>query len=315
MRWLEYRPSRKTVVTLLMLLSALSLVFPPKITDAPKHTMQLLAPLQDLVSFLTFNASRSLKQAQDPTIDERTAIEGLRHQIASQAGMIEQLKQEKERLGGIRDKFIPRVLQAQIISRDIAEWRDSILVERGSQLGLRPKDWIASRLFINQGSVNSVEQGQAVIAQEVLLGRVEQVSPFMARVQLFSDIDCPPVEVRIGSLTPAGFEFVEYPCSIRGHGRGQMIIKDVDYRYIGDVPGNEHDPKIRKIRVGDDVCSAPSQLGIPEPMVIGRVVKLQENSKKRLVYDVIVEPAISVDDVRYVHVIPLIQLNPLAAHE
>ena len=306
MRLRHYRPSKRTVFVGLMALSAIAVFLPPWVTDASKHGTQLLVPLQDAAYFATHWAARSVADIGDAGGANGTPDQALMNEIVSQAGMIEQLREDNERLGGLRKKAIPFALQVQVVARDIAAWRDSLLVERGSELGVHREDWAASRIFLNQGALNQVQEGHAVIAREILLGRVEEVSPYMSRVQLFSDLDSPPIEVRVGSMGDGKFAFVDYPCSLHGRGRGEMVIKSVDYRYIdGQAESSEDDGK-RRIKVGDYVCSAPGQLGLPQPMVIGRVTEISRDPRRRLVFDVVVAPAIDIDQVRHVNVIPLI---------
>jgi len=289
-----------------MVLSAVAVFLPPWLTDASKHGTQLLVPLQDAAYYATHWAAKSVADIGNPQAADQAREQALMNELASQAGLIEQLREDNERLGGLRKKAIPFALQVQVVARDIAAWRDSLLVERGSELGVRREDWAASRLFLNQGALNQVQEGQAVIAREILLGRVEEVSPYMSRVQLFSDLDSPPIEVRVGSMRDGEFEFVDYPCSLRGRGRHQMVIKAVDYRYIdGQAESTAEDGK-RRIKVGDYVCSAPGQLGLPQPMVIGRVTEISRDPQRRLVSDVLVAPAIDIDQLRHVNVIPLI---------
>ena len=304
-----YRPSKKAIFVALMTLSAVALFLPPGIAGASKHGTQLLVPLQDAVYYATNWAGRSLAKNDERRDEIQSIDEGLTRQLASQAVRIEQLQAENERLGRIRNKGIRRALQAQVVAHDVAAWRDSYLVDRGSELGVHRQDWVASRLLLNQGYLNKVEEGRAVIAREVLLGRVEQVSPYMSRVQLFTDIDSPPIEVRVGAIRDGRFEPVDYPCSLRGIGRGKMLIQHVDYRHVHDESESAEDDGKRRISVGDIVCSAIGQLGLPQPMVIGRVTAIRKDPRERLVYDVVVEPEVSPNDVRHVHVIPLIPME------
>ena len=315
----HYRPSRKTVFWGLMGLSTLTLLLPPKVTDGAKHGLQLLVPLQDVVYFLTFQGAKKVEHIGAPELELEQRITGLQNEVVSQAGLIQQLQIENAALSAVRNKSIPRALQAHVVGRDIVEWRDSLLIERGSKLGVNPQDWIASRMFINQGAINDVAEGCAVISREVLLGRIEQVSPYMSRVCLFSDVNSAPIKVRVGGFQDGRFQAVDYPCSVHGRGRGEMIIRNVDYRHIekdaiGDN-GTESDgssdtpltpDRSRGIRVGDYVYSAPGQLGLPAPMVIGRVTQIVEDPSRRLVYDVVVSSSIRLDEVRTVSVIPLI---------
>lgn len=324
MRIVNYRPSRRAVFWTLMSLSALTVLMPPRLTDGAKHGTQLLVPLQDVVYFLTFRGSRSIDRIGDPEGENRAQVEALRRELAAQSGLIQQLKSENEELAAVRDRSIPLALRAHVVARDIVQWRDSLLIERGSKLGVNPQDWIASRLFLDRGGAHDVNPGAAVITREVLLGRVEEVSPYMSRVCLFSDPSSDAIKVRVGGFVDNRFDPVDYPCSLRGRGRSEMIIKNVDYRHVEkDVPsepkaedgagGDAEQPLMparqRGIRVGDYVYSAPGQLGLPSPMVIGRVREIVEDPSQRLVYDVIVEPAVALDEVRAVSIIPLIPTN------
>lgn len=303
-----------------MCFSAITILLPPKATDGFKHGMQLLVPLQDVVYFVTFQGSRTIHRVNDKSEQHERQLDALRRQIASQAGQIQELQAENAELSALRAKTIPRALQASVVGRDVVEWRDSILLERGSKLDVKQQDWVASRLFINQGAASDVAEGYAVISREVLLGRIEQVSPYMSRVCLFTDVSSAPIKVRIGGFEDGKFVAVEYPCSVSGRGHGEMIIRNIDYRHIeknappppddltgessGDIPLTPD--RARGIRVGDLVYSAPGQLGLPVPLSIGRVKAIVEDPARRLVADVIVEPAVQVDQLRTVSVIPLI---------
>ncbi|MBK8267947.1 MAG: hypothetical protein IPK83_06420 [Planctomycetes bacterium] len=322
MRFSDYRPSRKTVFWTLLGLSAFTLILPPKATDSLKHSTQLLVPLQDVVYFLTFQGARSIHHVNDPDHADNNKLLAMQNELVSQAGLIQQLQSENAELSAIRSKTIPRALQANVVGRDVVEWRNTALLERGSKLGVSPQDWVASRIFINQGNLNDVAEGYAVIAREVLLGRIEQVSPYMSRVCLFTDINSAPLKVRVGGIENGRFIPVEYPCSVHGHGRGEMIIKNVDYRHIerpatnADATADESKPlesdlpivpdRARGIRIGDLVYSAPGQLGLPVPMAIGKVKEIIEDPSRRLVADVIVVPSLGMDEIRTVSVIPLI---------
>ncbi len=308
MRFHSIRLSKRMVFFGLMALSLLCLRLPPEVADQSKHSTQLLVWLQDAAYRSCHWAGRSVDEfAGDPpaaSASERALV----HQLISQAGLIEELRGEIQDLGSMKSQGIPLALHAHIVARDVAAWRDSLLLERGSELGVHRKDWVASRLFINLGDLAGVREGQAVLAREVLLGRVEGVSPYMARVQLFSDVDSAPVEVRVGGLRGGEFQPVDYPCSLRGLGRGMMVIQHVDYRYVQaeTAPAEGQAPGERRIQIGDYVYSAPAQFGLPHPMVIGRVASIEADPKRRLVYDVRVAPSVEIDRLRDVHVIPLI---------
>lgn len=297
MHWAHYRPSKKAVFWSLMLVSALTVFLPPRITELTKHTTQLLTPLQDLARFVTFQARVPAEPTVDP-VDSPIARE-----LASKTVQISQLRDDLARMQSIHDLSITAALQAHVVAWDIASMRDSAVIERGSELGVRSRDWVATRLVIDRGETAGLRAGDTVIAQESLLGRVELVSPYMSRVKLLSDVDSEPVYIRFAGLRDGEMRLLPTPATLHGMGRGQMIVRDVKYDLI-ETAGEPGDGM--RIRIGDLVTSSPGEMGLPVPLVIGRVVEIRQDPKQRLVYDVIVEAGAARDSIRYVHVIPLV---------
>jgi cell shape-determining protein MreC len=304
------RPSRGALFGGLMVLSALALLLPPAWSSPIKHVAQLLVPPQDLLYTLTHRAAGSISRgagAAPPPPAGRD--DPLRAENAAQYAEILRLQEENSRLRALRAGEVPLpmpILPARIVARDIVAGRDSALLARGSVRGARWNDWVTSRFFIDQGLAAEAREGQAVLTQQSLLGRIEQVSPYMSRVQLLSDVDSPRLEVRIGGRADGRLELVDYPCSLRGAGRQTMLIEGVDYRYVDASAGEPAASGARRIRTGDFVFSAPGQLGLPSPMVVGRVARMAEDPRKRLVYNLTVEPVVRLEEVRQVYVSPLV---------
>jgi cell shape-determining protein MreC len=302
-----------------MLASAAAQWLPREWSDSLKHPVQVIVPGDDLIFAVSHAAMESTSRLDDATREARVERDAMMHELASQIAVAEQLRQENAKLRHLREKYVPPampILPAKVVAWDIVAWRDSLLLARGRSRGIGWQDWVASQLFINEGGETGVAEGQAVLARECLLGRVEQVSPYMARVQLFSDVDSPRIQVQIGAVAANKVEYVDYPCSLRGLGRGRMAVEDVPYQYVqADSESDSAGGKTRKIRVGDLVFSGPDQLGLPVPLMVGRVSGLEKNPKRRLVYTLAVEPAVSITDVREVFVIPIIANSPLSVRE
>jgi cell shape-determining protein MreC len=92
-----------------------------------------------------------------------------------------------------------------------------------------------------------------------------------------------------------------------------MVIDDVPYQYVeADVEGSG---ATKTIRPGDLVFTAPGQLGLPVPLVVGKVTAIETDLKKRLVFTVVVEPAAAIDEIRDVFVIPLVPAGFLSMQE
>lgn len=318
---LRYRPSHRAVFTTLMIASAVSLLLPPEWTDKAKGVAQFLAPSQDLAYSLGHQASHSMADLGDDTGQHLPQHDELVLQLASTQALCQDLREENATLRRLRrDNAIPPevpLLPAKIVARDIAAWRDSVLIQRGSSRAVSRQDWVASRFLINRGRAVGLSNGQAVLALESLLGRIGMVNPYMSRVQLLTDIDSKPIEVRVAivveTIDEAGqitktITMADYPCTLHGLGKGKMGISDVPYRYVQADADADSDSDTHPMRIGDLVFTAPGGLGLPVPMVVGKITALEQNPKKRLVYNVIVEPAISIGEIRDVFVIPLLPL-------
>ena len=297
MHWTHYRPSKKAVFWSLMLISALAVFLPPRLTDKTKHATQLLTPLQDLARFLTFHTRVPAAPAAGQTDP------ALVRELASKAVQIKELRDDVARLQLIRDMSIQAALQAHVVAWDIASMRDSAVIERGSERGVHDRDWVATHLAIDRGDASGIRGGEAVIAQEALLGRVELVSPYMSRVKLLSDVDADPIEIRFVGVRDGETRMMPTPATLRGIGHGRMIVRDLSYELI-ETSGEASDTM--RLRIGDIVTSAPGQVGLPVPLVIGVVAEIRQDPKERLVYDVIVNAAADRDEIRYVHVVPLV---------
>lgn len=310
----RYRLSRPTVFALLMCLALIALFLPRRWTDGLKHVVQLMVPAQDMAYTAAHAAARSAS-ALDPkrSASADAAHEQLVQSIASQAALIEQLEAQTRRLSALRrdhlDVHVP-LLAAHVVSLDVVAWRDSLLVARGSTGGVAYRDWVTARLFADRGFASDVADHQPVLATHGLIGRVEQVSPYLCRIQLLTDVNAPRIEVRIAHLDHGAARMIDYPCSIRGIGKGRMAIEDIDYRWIegaapADSPNETGRPLGDRMAEGDLVYTAPGALGLPRPVVVGRIVSLTENPRRRLVYAAQIAPMQPMDDVREVYIVPL----------
>ena len=69
-------------------------------------------------------------------------------------------------------------IPARVIRRDAAAWRDSVLLDRGASSASDPNDWGVSHRFVDVGGDAGVSSGMAVLAGEVLVGRVLTSAPY-----------------------------------------------------------------------------------------------------------------------------------------
>jgi cell shape-determining protein MreC len=299
--------NKTSVFAGLMLLSAAAVAAPSGWTDWLKGVTQLLVPAQAVLHAAGAKAVRSLSRAdRSPGAGGATApttqLAALERELLFQSGLVERLRRENAALRGLRDEYIApsvRLIPARVVARDMVAARDSALLARGATRGVRWHDWVVSRSFIDAGGHEGVERGFPVLAREALVGRVEFVHPYMSRVALLSDVDA-RTAVRVGRAIDGGFQMVDYPATLRGRGRGRMVIEDVPQRYIADAA---HASDADRIREGDLVVTAPDAPGLAAPLVIGRVTAITDDPRKRLVYTVEVEPAVRGEDLLDVYVV------------
>lgn len=322
MAWTRYRPSKRAVFVLLMLASGLTLALPPRWTDQLKHVVQLLVFAQHPLRQAALRATNAVSNLDaDPALGrlvrERQALQNA---LVSRHAEIDRLRAEIGRLSAIRERVVPPhlpLLRATIVADDIVASRDIVFTNRGGSRNVRRGDWVASGFFVDQGSLGGATPGQAVLAAETLVGRVDTVSPFISRVRLLTDPDAKLVEVRIGRFvegdggTAGRLDEVDYVCSLAGRGGGEMVIAYVPADLVGiDDPDDAENDK-KRIRIGDSVFTAPGQIRIPVPMVVGRVARFESDPQKRLVYNVIVEPLVRPHQLDDVYIISAVPTGPI----
>ncbi len=180
----------------------------------------------------------------------------LREEVAELRREVARLREEAreaERLRRLLDlqQALPvRTLAARVIGRDMSVWFQSLIVNRGQRDGVR--------------------SGAAVITPEGLVGRVIEVGPTVARVQLITD-ERSGVGAAIGVLEETRAVGVVV-------GSNEALCR---MRY---VPGSE------PVREGEMVYTTGQDGIYPRGLPIGRVVAVRRGSAM-VSHDILIEPA------------------------
>jgi len=180
----------------------------------------------------------------------------LRQEVAELRREVARLREqarEVERLGQLLDlqRELPvRTIAARVIGRDLSVWFQSLIVNRGTRHGVR--------------------SGAAVITPEGLVGRVIEVGPTVARVQLITD-ERSGVGAAIGVLEETRAVGVIV-------GSNEALCR---MRY---VPGSE------PVREGEMVYTTGQDGIYPRGLPIGRVIAVRRGSAM-VSHDILVEPA------------------------
>jgi rod shape-determining protein MreC len=151
---------------------------------------------------------------------------------------LEEHARETQRLQGLlamRQTSRANYLAARIVGKDATNWFKTLLIDRGSQAGLR--------------------RNLPVVAPDGLVGRVVEVTPYMAKVQLITD----PVSASGGLLQRTRVTGI-----VSGNlGAGLRM------RYL---------PLLADVAVGDEVVTSGMGGVFPKGIPVGRVTAVERKS-------------------------------------
>jgi rod shape-determining protein MreC len=180
----------------------------------------------------------------------------LRQEMAELKREVARLREEAReaerlrRLLELQRELPVRTIAARVIGRDTSVWFQSLIVNRGAQHGVR--------------------SGAAVITPEGLVGRVIEVGPTVARVQLITD-ERSGVGAAIGILEETRAIGVVV-------GSNEALCR---MRY---VPGSE------PVREGEVVYTTGQDGIYPRGLPIGRVIAVRRGSAL-VSHEILIEPA------------------------
>lgn len=183
---------------------------------------------------------------------ENRALRQEMDQLRMQLVRLTEEAREAERLRalvGLQQHVPGQSLIARVIARDVSAWFQSLVINRGQRDGVRP--------------------GAAVITPAGLVGRVVDVGPASARVQLLTD-DRSGVGGAIGVVGESRALGVVV-------GKNEALCK---MRY---VPGTE------PVKEGDIVYTTGQDGIYPRGLPLGRVVSVRRGSAM-VSHDILIEP-------------------------
>jgi rod shape-determining protein MreC len=268
-------PSR-LLLTLALLLLALSLILLSEGGLLRPAENALLRPLSSLQSFfsLRFQALRDLVQSPADMAALRARNQELEARVASLERQVIALREqlaETEILAALlnyaRSQPESRYIAVHIIGRDINPFIRSAWINRGSDDGIR--------------------QGMPVITERGLVGRVQEVYPTTARVQLLTD---PELAVNVLFLDSRA----EGVLSAQLNGELWVDMIDQD----------------REIRVGELVLTSGLGGNYPPEIPVGQVISVRRRDFA-IFQQAVVQPAVDFDDLRIVLVITDFEPLPL----
>lgn len=138
----------------------------------------------------------------------------------------------------------------------------------------------ASNFYINCGTDDGVIAGQFVLADNGIIGTVQNVFSHTAMVRLITDPQS-KIAVQIGDLP----------------GRRMITGNGSDQAFIDMVPVK------CKVKPNDKVFVARKVKFLDDPVICGIVTTVTRNMKSPLIWDITVEPVCKIDQLESVHVL------------
>jgi cell shape-determining protein MreC len=304
------RPSKRTVFAILMVASAINLLMPYDLFRPVNSTTQLIALAQLGARETTQRVAEKVEELSDPPVtrDEHRQLkkqkQALENEVLSLQQQLGQLREANRSLTAIRNQSdFPqqaRLIPARIMAPDSDNWRESLLVGKGTSTKVQQGNWVTSHWWVQAGREQHVQKKYRVLARESLLGWVDQANRWTSRVVLLSDpFANRACRVRIVN-TRSGKALSEKADAsktfiLQGAGDGLMRIPDIPRQEIE----NGH------IELGSTVVSDPCDGRFPVSMVIGTITELRHNKKKPLYYDAFVRHQYSPGDLHRVYIVDL----------
>ncbi len=288
------RPLRLTkprVFALLMSLSALAIVLPPRCTAWMDSALQPLGWLQWGAGRLA-RAGASLAPGEDAATAElaRLAAENaaLRQQGMMQRHLLEELERRLEEVTGVRDQLRDGSAQihvAVVLGSDASPRRQTLRVGRGSADGVSTGDWVAAG--VAPGAADVAATGRELLSQRWLIGVVESVGPFSSRVQLLTDPGFGPLRVRAARMDGQTLEVSRRECLLYGAGN-RSVIRDAPENFVSNGFTNV-------------LVELTSPVAIVLPA--GRMVRADTLPESALHFDIWVEPWGAATALEYVYIL------------
>jgi hypothetical protein len=291
-------PSKTATFWILMAASAVSAFVLPRAWTAPgRGLFQPLALLQWPASWFAHRAEVSLGGAGAETLsgDQTREVldenEQLKRQVIQQRLALQEAERRIEELSGFAGQMpdgYAGIIIAPVVAYDANPRHATVLIAKGSQ-----KQWVREGEWVVALSGGAPEWDADATVRDLLhrgwlVGRVSEVHPRVARVQLATDprFQC---GVRAGRVLADGtVQLASEACVLNGIGAGRMRITQAVQDYC---------------KTGYQLAVVPSGPELPTALTLGRIETAAPRDDSPQHFDLGVVPWGRVDRLAYVYVI------------
>ncbi len=297
------RMSKSTVFTLLMMVGVLGALLPMQWTSWMGMVFQPVA----MVKLFFLSSSHAVTGGGAPRPADSAQLnpealwrenEELKRLVAHQSLQIDQLEKNLRTAMRIQEELHDsraRLIIALVVGHDASPKGATIEISRGTRDGVSLGDWVAaappeSDDDNSEGKVSGYER----LMRQSLIGKVQDVLQYTARVRLTTDPAVGPLQVRLAKTLPSGsLRFHEDQPLLYGRGDGLMEIREAKQKFdklgydlvLTDVAGGRNG--ILLGRVTDSRAMAASALHfnldvkpLIEPRALARVYVISRPDSK-----------------------------------
>jgi cell shape-determining protein MreC len=295
MRW--HWPSKTAAFWILMGVSALGALVPREWTAPARGFFQPLALLQWPLSWFTGKAREAAGGAVERALPASQAREleaelgRLQRQVLNQRLALDAAERRVEELSGLAGQMPDShagIIVAPVVSSDADPRHGTLLIARGEQ-----KVWVREGEWVVAGGAGAPAWDAGAEVHDLLwrgwlIGRVSEVHPHVARVELATDPRF-ATEVRTARMLADGsVQLAADGCHLRGQGPDHMRITQAVEDYY---------------KTGHRIVVVPAQRDLPVSMTLGRITDCTPRDDSSQHFDLDVVPWGPIEQLTHVYVI------------
>jgi len=292
-------PSKTAAFWILMGLSALSATVLHDWTAPARGLFQPLALLQWPLSWFTHQVDQAVGAAAEKPLPAdqgralREEVDHLQRQVLNQRLALQKAEERVEELSGLAGQMPDShagILIAPVVSYDANPRHSTLLIAKTK---MRQKRWVREGQWVIAGGASAPSGDAGATVRDLLwrgwlVGRVSEVQPEVARVQLATDPRF-ATEVRAARLRADGtVQLADKPCFLEGQGAGRMRITQAVEDYFHS---------------GYRLVVVPASRDLPAPMTLGRIEAAMPRDDSAQHFDLTVVPAGPVEKLTHVYVL------------